>query len=234
MPGRALGFPFLQIEFKALATGGSPFGAENKAASGGAIAMNGLLDLNRRNSAKPGFDSDNPQFFSLTTNNIYVSVNVHWLSRSAENGSICHNVARLSNHFHTESDGLKAVHQIVKNILNYAVSEPLPKIREAYKKNFIVEREKKAIHGRRDSASVSQAEEEQQISPRQLGVNSHTSADRQPAKRRKSGLPAQGDLAEGNVDEPAERQPTKRRKLGHLAAQGDIAEGSCKEHTKIV
>ena len=122
--------------------------------------MNGLLDLNRCNSAESGFDSDNPQFFSLTINNIYAYANVHWLSHSAENGSICHNVARLSNHFHTESDGLKAVHQIVKNILNYAVSEPLPKIREAYK-NFIVEREKKAIHGRRDSASESQAEEEQ-------------------------------------------------------------------------
>ena len=163
---------------------------------------NGLLDLNRCNSAESGFDSDNPQFFSLTMNNIYVYANVHWLSHSAENESICHNVARLSNQFHTESDGLKAVHQIVKNILNYAVSEPLLKIREAldtYEQNFVIEREKKAIHGRRDSASESQAEEEQQTSPRQLGVNLHSSADRQPAKQRKSGLPAQGDFAEGSV-----------------------------------
>ena len=210
MPVRSLRFPFLQIEFRALAMGGSPFGAKNQAASAGAIAMNGLLELNRRNSAEPGFDSDNPQFFSLTMNNIYASVNVHWLSHSAENGSIRYNMGTLSDHLLTESGGLKAVYQIVKNILDYAVNERLAKIREAldtYMQNFVVEREK-AIHGR-DSASESQAEE-QRISPRHLGVNVHPSSDRQPAKRRKLGHPARGDIAEGILDRPAEQLQSGR------------------------
>lgn len=149
MPVQTLRFPFLLIEFKALATGGRPFEADNQAANAGAIAMNGLLELYRRNSAEADMDFDNPQCFSLTVNNIYVSVNVHWLSRSAEDGSICFYMASLSNHIITEPDGLKTIHQIVKNILDYAVSKRLPKIREAldrYRQNIVDEREK-AIHG---------------------------------------------------------------------------------------
>ena len=108
MPGKTLRFPILKIQFKALATCGSLFGAENQAASASATAMNDLLELNRRNSAEPGLDSDNRQLFSLTMNNIYTFVNAHWLSHGAKNRSIYYNMARLSNHLLTESDGLKA------------------------------------------------------------------------------------------------------------------------------
>ena len=189
----ALGFPFLQIEFKAFATGGNPFVAENQAANAGAIAMHGLLELHKRNSAKPNLDFDSPQFFSLTINNKFASVNVHWLSHSAKDGSICYNMATLSDHLLTESSGLQKVHQTVKNILHYAVSERLPRICEAldmYMQNIFGEQEKD-VHGR-DSASESQAEE-QQILPRQLS-ETHPPADR-PAKRRRLGHPAQGHVA---------------------------------------
>ena len=210
MPVQTLGFPFLLIEFKTLAAGGSPFEADNQAANAGAIAMNGLLELYRCNSAEADMDFDNPQCFSLTVNNIYVSLNVHWLSRSAEDGSICFYMASLSNHIITEPDGLKTVHQIVKNILDYAVSKRLPKIREAldrYRQNIVDERET-AIHG--ENPASEPQEEEQQPSPRQLGGNAHPSADRQSAKRRKLGSPAHGDIAEGDVDGPAERSQSRR------------------------
>ena len=91
--------------------------------------MNGLLELYRRNSAEADMNFDNPQCFSLTVNNAFVSVNIHWLSYSAEDGSICFRMASLSKHF-TDSDGLKLVQKIVKNILDYAVSKQLPKICE--------------------------------------------------------------------------------------------------------
>lgn len=209
MPVQTLRFHFLLIEFNGLGASGSQFEADNKAANAGAIAMNGLLELYRRNSAEADMDFDNPQCFSLTVNNAFVSVNIHWLSHSAEDGSICFRMASLSKHF-TDSDGLKLVQKSVKNILDYAVSKQLPKICEAldtYRQNIVDEREK-AIHGQ-DPASEPQGEE-QQLPPRQSGGNGHPSADRQPAKRRKLGDPAHGDIPEGDVDGPAEQSQSTR------------------------
>lgn len=80
MPFRALRFPFSRIEFKAQANGGNQFIATNQVANAGAIAMNGLLELNRSISAVTDFDINMPQFFSLTMGHVYASVNVHWLS----------------------------------------------------------------------------------------------------------------------------------------------------------
>lgn len=200
MPVQTVRFPFLLIEFKALGTGGSPFEAANQVAHAGAIAMNGLLELYRRNSAEADMDFDNPQCFSLTVNNVYASVNVHWLShRAAEDGSICFNMVNLSNILLTESDGLKRVHQIVRNIVEYALSKRLPKFCEAldkYMQNILDEREKG---------------EEQQLPRRQSGENGHKSAkDRRPAKRRKLGGPAYGDTAESDVDRPAQQSQSRR------------------------
>lgn len=209
MPVQTLGFPFLLIEFKGLGASGSPFKADNQACNAGAIAMNGLLELYRRNSAETDMDFDHSQCFSITVNYSYVSVNVHWLSHSAEDGSICFHMASLSKHL-TVPDGLKLVQKIVRNILDYAVSKQLPKICEAldtYRQNIVDEREK-AIHVQ-DPASEPQGEE-QQLPPRQSGGNSHPSADRQPAKRRKLGGPAHGDITEGDVDGPAEQSQSRR------------------------
>lgn len=162
------------------------------------LTMHSLLELHKRNSAKPNLDFDSPQLFSLTMNNKFASVNVHWLSHRAKGRSICYNMATLSDHLLTKSSGLQKVHQIVKNILHYAVSERLPRICEVlhmYGQNLFGE-QGKDVH-RRDSASQSQAEE-QQILPRQLS-ETHPPADR-PAKRRRLGHPAQGDVAYGSVE----------------------------------
>lgn len=134
MPAKDLIFPFLQIEFKAFATGGNPFVAENQAANGGAIAMNGLLKLNMGILAEPILGSDSPHFFSVTLNNKFASINAHWLSRRGDDKPICYHMATLSDYLLTESDGLRAVHQIVKNILDYAVNKRLPLIHEALDK----------------------------------------------------------------------------------------------------
>ena len=217
MPAKNLRFPFLEVELKALATGGNVFVAENQAANGGAIAMNGLLELNKRNSTEPNLDSDSPQFFSVTMNNRFASVNAHWLSQSAEDGSICYHMATLSDYLLTESGGLKTVHQIVKNILDYAVNKRLPMIREAldiYRQKVVIEPEK-FIHGR-DSSSESQAEE--QISPRQSGTTVHPSADQQPAKRRKLRHPTP-QLQSGRA---TRTKPKNRKGKHHLNASSAI------------
>lgn len=122
---------FLQIEVKAFATGGNPFVAENQAANGGAIAMNGLLKLNMGILADPILGSHSPHFFSVSVNNKFASINADWLSRSRDDKSVCYHMATLSDHLLTESGGLRAVHQTVKNILDYAVNKRLPLIHGA-------------------------------------------------------------------------------------------------------
>ena len=52
MPDGKARFPFLEIEFKSQATGGTHFVATNQAANAGAIAMEGTLQLTRKISAE--------------------------------------------------------------------------------------------------------------------------------------------------------------------------------------
>jgi hypothetical protein len=56
-PDKGLLFPFIDIEFKALAKGGSHIIATNQAANAGAIVGHGLVELTRRAS---GLDSVQP------------------------------------------------------------------------------------------------------------------------------------------------------------------------------
>ena len=206
MPAKGIMFPFLQIEFKAFATGGNPFVAENQAANGGAIAMNGLLKLNMGILGEPILGSDSPHFFSVTLNNKFASVNAHWLSRSADDEPICYHMATLSDHLLTKSRGLRAVHQIVKNILDHAVNKRLPLIRKAldtYNHNLVGEQEN-ANHGQepllepRDEEE--EEEEEEELSSQQSDAPAHSVSHGQPAKRRKLENPAQEDMDEDSAD----------------------------------
>ena len=207
MPAKGLIFPFLQIEFKAFATGGNPFVAENQAANGGAIAMNGLLKLNMGILGEPILGSDSPHFFSVTLNNKFASVNIHWLSRSADDKPICYHMATLSDHFLTKSSGLRAVHQIVKNILDYAVNERLPLICKAldtYNHNFVGEQEN-ANHGQEPlleprEGEEEEEEEEEELSSQQSDAPVNSVLYGQPAKRRKLENQAQGDMEEDSAD----------------------------------
>lgn len=65
MPDGKASFSFLDIEFKALATGGNQFVASNRAANTGAIAMQGTLELARKISAEEKINSEDPLFFFL-------------------------------------------------------------------------------------------------------------------------------------------------------------------------
>lgn len=152
MPAVDLTFLILQAEFEGWATDSTLYAAENQAASAGAIAMNGLLELYRHISAEADIDMDIPQYFSLTMGQRFASVNVHWLSRSAENGPISFHVGLISDYVLTDSNSLRAIHQTVKNILDYGVRKRLPRICAALdrcKQKFVLERE--TAMRRRDS-----------------------------------------------------------------------------------
>ena len=134
---------------------------------------------------------DIPQFFSLCLDQAVVYVNVHWLSYNADNMTISFHMVRIESYFLDRSKSLKKVHQIVQNILDYALRERLTRIREALDKYYqtsILERVT-AIH-RRNSESQG---EEQPIPPRQLD---DPSVDQRSARRRKLGRPARRTASE--------------------------------------
>lgn len=198
-PRKTLAFPFLQVEHKARSTFGILYVAESQVAGGGAIAMNGLLELYRRISADTDIDMDIPQYFSLTLDQKFASLHVHWLSKNAENGAVVFNMRSISTYW-LESDDLKKLDQAVKNILDYGLRERLPKIREALDKYYqkIVPDREKAI--RRRKSSPEPRAEGQQIRGRQLD----DPVDQSPAQRRRLGRPPREDTEEGSVEGPAE------------------------------
>lgn len=96
VPDRITRFPFLDVEFKSQAKGGSHFIATNQVANAGSTATNGGLELIRRISGVVEPDQTEPQFFSLSTDHALACVNVHWLSTNAENGQFSFHVEGLS------------------------------------------------------------------------------------------------------------------------------------------
>lgn len=128
MPDENIRFPFLDLEFKAHASGGTHFFATNQLAYAGAVAMEATLELARRVSAVASINFNEPQFFSISIDHAAAYINVHWLSQK-ENGAFCFHMRHLFKYI-LDADGLKAVDRAVKNILQCGVSERLAKICE--------------------------------------------------------------------------------------------------------
>lgn len=99
MPDGNTMFPFLVLECKIQATGGTKFVATNQAANASAVAMRGALELTLRISAKGNIDVDEPMFFSITIDHSAAYINVHWLSKEAESGAYCFHMRRILRHF---------------------------------------------------------------------------------------------------------------------------------------
>ena len=127
MPEKSVMFPFIVIEFKAQATGGTHFIALNQVANAGAVAIEGTLQLARKISAENKIDCDEPQFYSMSIDNVMAFIYVHWLNRDAKNGAFSFHMKHLQRYF-LDVDGLKAVDRAIKNILNYGVNERLARI----------------------------------------------------------------------------------------------------------
>ncbi|KAI9772381.1 MAG: hypothetical protein M1839_002460 [Geoglossum umbratile] len=81
-------FPFLDIEFKALAKGSSHVIATNQAANTGSVAEHRLVELTQRSSELESLDCNEPQFLSISMDYTSVYVNVRWLSFDTEDGQV--------------------------------------------------------------------------------------------------------------------------------------------------
>ena len=130
-------FPFLTVEFKDQASGGTHFIASNQGAvaGAGAIALNGFLELMRRSfgikdiESTEIIDNSNPAYFSVTMDHTFAQIFVHWVSPPVERcPSYGLHVELLSQHILREATSLRAFRCSFKNIVDFAGGTHLQKI----------------------------------------------------------------------------------------------------------
>lgn len=96
MLDKKLRFPFLDIDFKSQAKGGTHYIATNQVAGAGAVSLNRSLELIKRSFGVEKLNYSEPQFFSVTMGHELARINVHWLSALAEGGRHSFHVEELS------------------------------------------------------------------------------------------------------------------------------------------
>jgi hypothetical protein len=132
MPNQDARFPFLAIEFKSQANKGTHYVATNQVAGAGAIALNGQLELMRRAYGVTAVDASALRFFSITIDQAYAQINVHWVEGILGQDEPCSfRAERIARHFMDSVEGLRAVACAVENILDYGVNTLLPSVCKA-------------------------------------------------------------------------------------------------------
>ncbi|OAL28680.1 hypothetical protein AYO20_09404 [Fonsecaea nubica] len=124
VPDWVVRFPFLQVEFKSQAKGGTHYIATNQVAGAGACATIGKIDLIQRSFGMKEFDYHEPQYFSLTMDHELARINVHWL-RADEGGRHSFHVETLSNHLLNDANAIRAVSRAIQNILDWGTGTRL-------------------------------------------------------------------------------------------------------------
>lgn len=144
-------FPFLTIELKSQAKKGTHFAATNQAAGAGAIALNGQLELLRRSCGATGLDATEPRFFSVTIDQAYAQINVHWVGGGPVQGEpYSFHVKTIARHFLDNLEGVRAVSHALENILDYSIDVLLPSIcgeLDAYEAVMVTAKETSAAVG---------------------------------------------------------------------------------------
>lgn len=146
-------FPFLSVEFKSGAKGGTHAVGTNQASNAGAIALQGHLELMRRVSSSDPYDFDMPKFFSITLDALCARINVHWVKKTSKEGEFTFHVAWLAVHCILYEDGIRAVQQSVKNIFDHFLTEHLTRLSstlETYRIQTTIHRSKAIIEKQRD------------------------------------------------------------------------------------
>ena len=184
VPDQKLRFPFLDIEFKSQAKGGTHYIATNQAAVAGAIVLNGTLELCKRSFGAESFDFNEPQLFSVTMDHQLACVNVHWLSALTDGGQYSFHTEGLSEHLLKDADGLRALTRAIKNILDYGSDARLRKLCEAldaYREKVILERE--ALAAEKDQA-YTEPPPKKKRKGRTIQLPSHEQEDLRQSQRR--------------------------------------------------
>ena len=125
-PNDELLFPYLNIEFKSAGKDGTHPIATNQVAGAGAIVSYGNLQLSQRAYGDGHFDFDEPQFFSISMDQMFAQVNVHWVSQPVP-GQYYFHIRKISRHLLDDPVGVRAIQRALKNILDYGANNRLRK-----------------------------------------------------------------------------------------------------------
>lgn len=133
MPDDSLLFPFLSVEFKSQAKGGTHYIASKQVANAGAIALHGYLELMQRSSQAQKLDTNEPLFFSATIDNQQMRVNVHWLGGGgpSKDSGYSFNVELVACYFLNKKEEAMAAMRAIRNILDYSLDRRLKGICDA-------------------------------------------------------------------------------------------------------
>jgi hypothetical protein len=147
IPDKNIRFPFLTIEFKSQAKGGTHYTATNQVAGAGAIAIYGYIELLKRTSQAHRLDIDmnEPQFFSASIDHELVRINAHWLRGNPSEGRpYSYHVEAVAKYLLNNGEGLRATILAIQNILHYSLGRRLKSICEAldeYREVFVATRD---------------------------------------------------------------------------------------------
>ena len=155
VPDHKVCFPFLDVEFKSQAKGGTHFVGTNQATGAGAIALNGNLELLRRSFGEACFDFEEPAFFSVIVDHEMARINIHWVSKVSDNDQCSFHVKAIAKYL-LDANGIRLIRRAIKNILDYGVEVRLQKHCDAldlYREKVISERGGKLVAGIQQSSS---------------------------------------------------------------------------------
>ena len=206
-PLKDLSFPYLSIEFKSQATGGTPFIANNQNAGSGAMGMQGHLEVAKRTTGLEDFDFDAPQYFSVSIDQRNADVNVHWVSKPEQSGAFGFHMARLKTHCLSEPEGLRAIHKAVKNILDYNAGTRLRELCEALDR-YRDTKEKEKKQGEVEKAAIEEAASERAASERALPPYPSPAAEASSAA-----APPKGRSAGKGTSRPPKQQVKDKKEV---------------------
>lgn len=135
--------------------------------------MERTLELARRISVEENIIFEVPQFFPLSIDHAMACIDVHWLSRKAEDGVFCFHMKHLVKYL-LGAKGLKVVY----NIFEYGVRERLKKVCEKIDM-YAQKAMQTVIIEKGNLASNSPSEEQQQQSQPREKKNAHSLANQQ-------------------------------------------------------
>ena len=119
--------PFLSIECTSQSISGTHYEATIHAATVGAIALNGIIELYKRSRVR-GLSVETPCFFSITVDQQVARFNLHWLMFDSldPNSEFSFQMEMLSSYLLDHPDGVRGARRAFLNILEYARDTLLP------------------------------------------------------------------------------------------------------------
>ena len=224
-PYEGLRFPFLVIELKSQAKDGSIRVARNQAAGAGAIALNGILELMSRGSNLDDFDLNQPLFFSVTMDQEFAGVNVHWVGKRPDTNQYTFHLEELKMLPLKYDNSIQAFQRAIKNIFDYAAGPHLKPILDAldeHRKKIIAQRAAESVEKTRGEVEPRAPPSPPQPPPPSKKVKGTAAASRighAASKAREETIERRTRSFKQNIQPQAEVQPpgVRTRRTANLA-----------------